>query len=353
MKAWVFYEPEVMKLEERPVPVPQEDEVLIRVRACGICGSDVAYYWGASSLETPDGKGPLVLGHEFSGEVVEVGKIPAARKLFQPGDRVTVNPVQYCNTCEICHRGLVNLCENKGVLGVSQDGGFAEYLVSHYQHLYTLPEPVSFEAGAFIEPLADAMYAVKNLSVELGNTVVVYGPGSIGLALVSLVKNSGAGKVILVGTRDYRLEMGITMGADVVVNLAESSSPHYAPDLRELVHSLTGGRMADRAVVVTGSREAMQSALAVTGRRSRIVYFGLPGDRDRIEVPALESILWDKTVVFSWLAPFTWVEAIGAIASGLIDPKPLITHQVPLTDVMEGLKIAREKKGNPIKVMVV
>ncbi|HSV31623.1 MAG TPA: alcohol dehydrogenase catalytic domain-containing protein [Atribacteraceae bacterium] len=352
MKTWVFYEPESMKLEERPIPVPREDEVLIRVKACGICGSDLAYYWGDSSLETSDGKGPLVLGHEFAGEVVEVGTIPSSKKLFRPGDRVTVNPVQYCNTCEICHRGLVNLCENKGVLGVSQDGGFAEYVISHYQHLYILPDSVSFQAGAFVEPLANAVYALQKLSVDPGNSVVVFGPGSIGLSLVSLIKHSGAGKVVLTGTRDYRLEMGKRMEADVVLNLADSASPYYTGNLRDRIAGLTGGRMADRAIVATGSKEAMQSALAVTGRRSRIVYFGLPGDRDRVEVPALESILWDKTIVFSWLAPFTWGEAIGAISGGLIDPEPLITHRVSLEGLLEGLTIAREKKGNPIKVMV-
>ncbi|MEN3188468.1 MAG: alcohol dehydrogenase catalytic domain-containing protein [Atribacterota bacterium] len=113
MKAWIFYEPEVMKFEEVPVPEVADDEILIRVRACGICGSDVAYYWGFSPLETPTGKGPLILGHKFSGEVVKVGKIPAERKLFSVSDRVTVKPVQYCNACEVCHRGFVNLCENK------------------------------------------------------------------------------------------------------------------------------------------------------------------------------------------------------------------------------------------------
>lgn len=353
MKAWVFYEPEVMEFEEVPVPAIADDEVLIRVRACGICGSDVAYYWGLSPLETPTGKGPLILGHEFSGEVVQVGKVPKERKLFSVGDRVTVNPVQYCNACEVCYRGFVNLCENKKVLGVSAHGAFAEYVASHYTHVYKLPENVSFKAGAFVEPLANAVYGVKNLQVSLGDTVVVFGPGAIGLSVVSLVKRSGAGKVILVGTQDFRLQVGKEMGADELINLKDTVSPYYTANVVERVAQLTGGRMADRVIVVTGSKDAMQLALEVSGRRSNIVYFGLPGAKDVIEVPALPSIFWDKNIRFSWLAPFTWVEAIQSIAGGLVNAERLITHTFPLEGLMEGLQVAREKKGNPLKVMVV
>ncbi len=352
MKAWVFQEPESMQLTEREIPKPTAEELLIKVKACGVCGSDVAYYWGDSSLETPDGKGPLVLGHEFSGEVVEVGDIPASKNLFHPGDRVTVNPVQYCNTCDVCHRGQVNLCENKGVLGVSADGAFAEYVVSHYQHAYHLPDSVSFEAGAFAEPLACGTYAVKNLDVSLGGTVVVFGPGAIGLSIVSLAKANGAGKVILAGTRDYRLEAGKSMGADTVLNTIDASSPYYCADITKEISDLTQGKMAERVIVATGSKEAMHLALEVSGRRSVIVYFGLPGDRDRVEVPALQSILWDKTIKFSWLASFTWVEAIKAIQSGLVDTSPLITHTFSLEQLMEALIVSKEKKGNPLKVMV-
>ena len=352
MKAWVFYEPEKMQFEEVDVPSLQDDQILIRVKNCGICGSDVAYYWGASSLETPTGKGPLILGHELSGEVVAVGKIPAEKKLFQVGDRVTAKPVQYCNSCEVCYRGYVNLCENKRVLGVSINGGFAEYLASHYNHVYKLPSHVSYEAGAFVEPLADAFYGVKNLQVGLGNTVVVFGPGPIGLAVVALVKGIGAGRVILVGTRDYRLEIGRKMGADEFINTQDTISPYYTSDLVGKMKELTGGKMAERAIVVTGSKIAMQQALEVTGRRSVIVYFGLPGDKDVIEVPAVQSILMDKTIRFSWLAPLTWVEAIGAIDTGLVAAEKLITHRFPLEQLMEGLLVAKEKRGNPLKVMI-
>ncbi|MFW6137844.1 MAG: alcohol dehydrogenase catalytic domain-containing protein, partial [Spirochaetota bacterium] len=162
MKAMVFYEPLNMKYEEIAIPQIGPDEVLIKVKTCGICGSDVAYYWGWSPLETSDGKGPLVLGHEFSGEVAELGEIPQKLGLYQVGDRATADPVQYCNTCEVCKKGQVNLCENKDVLGVSVNGAFAEYIKAKYTSVFKLPDGVSFEQGAFCEPLADAMYGVQN-----------------------------------------------------------------------------------------------------------------------------------------------------------------------------------------------
>ncbi|MCD6156342.1 MAG: alcohol dehydrogenase catalytic domain-containing protein [Candidatus Atribacteria bacterium] len=352
MKAWVFYEPNRMELEEVPVPKPAPDEVLIRVRCCGICGSDVAYFYGMSPLETPTGKGPLILGHEFSGEVVEVGDIPTQKDLFKPGDKVTANPVQYCNACEVCYKGFVNLCENKKVLGVSTNGGFAEFVVSNYNHVYKLPESVSFEAGAFVEPLANAVYGIKNLEIGLGDDVVVFGPGPIGLSIVALAKRSGAGRVFLVGTRDYRLEAGKKLGADLLINTVNPSSPYYVSDLKAKIAELTDSKMADRVIVVTGSREAMQQALEISGRRSVIVYFGLPGEKDVVEVPALASILWDKTIRFSWLAPFTWVEAIKVLNSKIVDAEELVTHKLPLDKLKEGLEIAKEKKGNPLKVMI-
>jgi L-iditol 2-dehydrogenase len=155
-----------------------------------------------------------------------------------------------------------------------------------------------------------------------------------------------------VGTRDYRLEVGKKLGADVLINTVNTSSPYYASDLKAKIAELTDSKMADRVIVVTGSREAMQQALEISGRRSVIVYFGLPGEKDFVQVPALSSILWDKTIRFSWLAPFTWVEAIKVLKSGIIDADALVTHKLPLEKLKEGLEIAKEKKGNPLKVMI-
>jgi L-iditol 2-dehydrogenase len=321
------------------------------VRACGICGSDVAYYFGNSSLETPDGKGPCILGHEFSGEVVEVGAIPQALGLFTPGDRVVLDPVQYCNACEICKKGQPNLCETKTVLGVSTDGGFAELARSSYTGVHRLPDNVSYEAGALTEPLACATYAVQNLNVQPGDCVVVYGPGAIGLMMVQLAKARGAGTVVLVGTRDYRLQAGKELGADHALS-TEAGSAFFCEDIPGFVTDLTNGKMANGAVTATSGLAAMEQALEVTGRRSTIVYFGLPGDQDRLSVPVLNQILWDKQIRFSWLAPNTWPAALQALATGLVSVAPLVNRTYSLADLTTALHEVKNRQGDPLKPVV-
>jgi len=350
MHAQIFYEPENMRLEEVPVPEIGEDEVLVRVKATGICGSDIAYYFGVSSLETESGKGPLILGHELTGEVTQVGSV--ARKLFREGDRVVLNPVQYCNACPLCLKGQVNLCENKTVLGVSVDGGFAEYCKAKATAAVKLPDNVSYEAGALTEPLADAVYAVQNADLHLGDSVAIFGPGTIGLMMVQLAKVSGAGQLFLIGTRDERLRLGGQFGADVLLNTAQPESEFYCADLPAAIAERTNGLMVDRAITATGSLDAMHAALAITGRRSVIVFFGLPGDKDVIQVPALRSILWDKTIRFSWLSPLTWPRALQALATGLVDVQPLLTHRYALPDLIPALGEVRAREGGAIKAVV-
>lgn len=352
MKVQMFLEPEKMGMEDIEIPAISDEEVLIKVKRCGICGSDVAYYYGDSSLETETGKGPLVLGHELSGEVVEVGAIPKRLGLFKPGDRVAPDPVQYCNACENCKRGYVNLCANAGVLGVSVNGGFAEYCASHYTGLHQIPDNVSYEQAAMTEPLADAVYAVQKMAIEPGNFAVVIGAGVIGAMMVQLAKSCGAGKVAYVGTRDYRLEVGQKMGADFLINVSDADSPYYVTDIKEAIGDLTNGRFADAVVTPTGSVQAMEDALEISGRRARVVYFGLPADDAVIRIPALDSIVNDKTIRFSWLAPLTWPTALQAIASGLVDVGNLHSHTIGLEELVEGIANVKSRKDNVLKAQV-
>jgi len=352
MKAQVFVEPMKMDMQEVPIPKPKDDEVLVRVKACGICGSDVAYYFGNASLETPTGKGPLILGHEFSAEVAEVGAIPKRLGLFQPGDRVVLDPVQYCNACRVCKQGYVNLCEKKAVLGVSTNGGFAEYCVSNFTGVHKLADNVSYEEAAMTEPLACATYGVKNMAITPGDFAVVMGAGAIGCMMVQMIKASGAGKVVSTDVVDYRLDMARKCGADEAFNVADANSKYYLADLKKRIEEMTDGRMADAVITPTGSVDAMEMALEISGRRARIVFFGLPSDTAQVRVPALKSILWDKTIRFSWLAPLVWPTALEAIANGLIDLKPLMSHKIPLEELKSGLGRVRDKQENVMKTVV-
>jgi len=343
MKAQVFYEPEVMKLEEVDIPQITDEQVLVRVKACGICGSDVAYYFGASSLETPTGKGPLILGHEFTGEVVEVGKIPESLGLFKPGDRVVLDPVQYCNACEVCKKGYVNLCENKTVLGVSVDGGFAEYCAVKYTGVHKLPDNVSYEQGSLTEPLADAVYGVENMQISPGDFCVVIGPGPIGIMMVQLAKASGAGKVVLVGTRDYRLQIGLEVGADEVFNTGDKSSPIYTDDLKGKIEELSGGRFADAVIVATGSVEAMEMAveyLAPGGVMN--IFAGLPrGTKAELDL----SLVYTRDVRFVGTSGSRirhLQRVLEKARAGVLNPNRSVAAISGIHGAWEGLKAVRE-----------
>jgi len=353
MKAQVLYEPNVMKLEEVDVPEIMDNEVLVKIKAVGICGSDISYYFGHSPLGTDDGKGPLVIGHEMSGEVVKVGSIPAGMGLFKPGDRVALNPVMQCNACPACLNGQFNVCSNMlGVLGVSVNGGFAEYCKANYTHVYKLPDNVTFEEAALAEPLACATYAVKQLEVGLGQTVVVFGPGGIGLMMSQLAKSLGAGKVILVGITDFPLGVGLELGVDHVINTADKSSKYYAESLPEKIIELTGG-LAERCLVATSGMDALQAALDVTGNRSTIVYFGLPGPEDELKINVLDAINKDRIIKFSWLAPGTWDTVLRAVAAKKVRLDEIITHKFSLEDLSKGIDFMKNSIENKIKGIVV
>jgi L-iditol 2-dehydrogenase len=196
------------------------------------------------------------------------------------------------------------------------------------------------------------MYAVQNLEVTLGDFAVVIGPGPIGLAEAQLIKSSGAGTLVVLGTRDYRLEIAKKGGADYVFNTVDTGSKYYVKDVKAKITELTGGKMADRVLVATGNPKVMELPFQLSGRRSVIVFFGLPGDQDVLKVPVLDTILWDKKINFSWLAPLTWPKAINAIATGLINVDELVTHRYKLEDLITGLEDVKNRKGNPLKALV-
>jgi L-iditol 2-dehydrogenase len=349
MKAAVFTDIEKIEMAEVPVPRVGEADVLVKVKACGICGSDISYFYGLS----PTGKMPIILGHEFTGEVVEVGAIAKSKNLFKPGDRVVVNPVQHCNACYACASGHTNLCQHMSVPGVDADGAFAEYALSRYTGLFKLADNVSYAAGAFIEPLACAVYAMNKLEIVPGNSVAIFGPGPIGIMMVQIAKKTGAGKVIMIGTRDYRLEEARKWGADCVFNIKDQKSSYYASDLKAAIADVTNGNLADRAINPTGDNAAFEQSIDVTGGGAIIVHFGLPNADDVIHVPADAFHKADKQIRASWLAPGVWPQTINMIAEGLLNLEPLVSHTRPLSEAAQAIMDLKNRVDNPIKVQIV
>lgn len=353
MKVNRFMEPLKMEYREEQIPQIDPTEVLIKVKATGICGSDLVYYYGESPLDTADGKGPLILGHEFSGEIVEIGEAAAQLNLFEAGDHVAVNPVQTCNACPACLRGEFNECTHAGVIGTSVDGAMAEYVKAKYTNVYKIDKSIPFEFAAISEPLACATHAVNRLDILPGQTVVVYGVGGIGLMMTQLCKAFGAGKVIVVARKDYGLEKALDCGADYVINNSRTDSKYYAENVSERVRELNGGELAQRAILATGNINALQDALNVTGPCSTVVFFGQAGPDDRLSVAVLDCLKAEKTLKFSWLAPLVWDQVFKLIATGQVDLSKIITHRFSLEDAEKGIKFMRESKENKVKGVIV
>jgi L-iditol 2-dehydrogenase len=352
MKAQNFYEPLVMKLEEHDVPEIADNEVLVKVKAVGICGSDISYYYGHSPLDTPGGKGPLYLGHEASGVVAKAGSVSGKLGLFKEGDRVAINPVQQCNACPACMRGQFNECGHSEVIGVSVNGCLAEYVKVKYTHVYKIPDEVSFESAALAEPLACSTHGIKLLDIELGQTVAVYGAGGIGLMMIQLAKASGAGRVIAVGVNDFGLGKARELGAAHIINVRDTNSPYYTDNAAEKTAEINGGVKAPRCIVATSNMNALQDALKITGPCSTIVYFGLPSPADELRIPVLEAIQAERTLKFSWLAPLVWDNVFAALASGQVRLDPIITHKFKLEEAEAGIKFMKEAKEDKIKGLV-
>ncbi len=234
-------------------PHPGPDEVMIQVKACGICGSDIHGMDGSSGRRIP----PLVMGHEAAGVISALGDQVTE---WQVGDRVTFDSTIYCGECFYCRRGEVNLCDNRRVLGVScadykQDGAFAEYIIVPRRILYRLPEEVSFIQAAMVEPLSVAVHAVHRTPISLNDSAVVVGAGMIGLLVIQALRLAGCGQIIAVDLDEGRLELAQTLGADYGL----PGNPQ--DDLIRKIQALTGGRGADVAFEVVGSPPSFQTAL--------------------------------------------------------------------------------------------
>jgi threonine dehydrogenase-like Zn-dependent dehydrogenase len=342
MRAAVFYEANDLRVEDVPEPTIAEDEVLVEVAACGFCGSDVEYYYGKSHVGTATGKGPLVLGHEFSGRIVGMGKIAGTYGLKE-GDRVAVCPIQSCGACDSCRAAKPQFCANLSVLGVTTNGGFAQFAKTKAAHAYKLPDSLTDEQGAFVEMLAAAVNAVHKAEVEPDDFAVVYGPGPVGLSMVQLLKNEGA-RVAIVGTGGYRLDVAKKLGADFVFETGDG--------LAEKIQEANGGRLADRVIVATGSMTANQQALEISGPGSTVIYMGVTAPTDNVQLPMLTSLIQDKTIRFSLWYPFQWPRTISILAHNELDTGPIITHSASLEGIGDAIARVVGREDGVLKTVI-
>ena len=312
---------EYKRLDVRDVPTPEvgERDVLVRVHACGICGSDVHGYDGSSGRRIP----PAVMGHEAAGVVERIG---ADVERVSPGDRVTFDSTVSCGRCEYCRAGRSNLCDQRKVLGVScgdyrQAGAFAEFVAVPEHIVYRLPGEVSFEHAAMVEPVSVAVHAVARAPMPARSAVVV-GAGTIGLLVIQALRAAGAGRVIAVDVDEGKLALARKLGADVVLNPT-------AVDVPMEVRGLTEGG-ADVALECVGATEPIKTAVACVRKGGSVVLVGnvSPG----IQLPLQAVVTGELTLLGTCASNGEYPRAIELLRTGAIDVRPLITLVAPLAE---------------------
>ena len=343
MKAAVLEKIEKLEVKEIPDPVVQEGEIVIKVKSCAICGTDIkVFHHGHKHIRFP-----RVTGHEVSGVIVALGKNVIG---YQEGQRVAVAPAIPCGKCYYCRRGIEAMCENLTAIGYHYDGGFAQLMrvpvdAVNNGCVNSIPENISFEGASLAEPLACAINGQELSKIKFGDTVVVIGAGPIGCFHAELARIKGARKVILVDISSARLEKAKFTGSDIYIDSSREN-------LQERVFEETEGRGADKIIVAAGSGRAQEDSLKIVAKCGIINFFGgLPKDKPTINFDSNVLHYGECYVVGTHgSAPRHNRLALEILAKRKIDAKNYITGKFPLAEIRKGLKMAEEKNG--LKIII-
>lgn len=328
MKSSVFYSKHDLRIEERPMPEVGRDDVLIQVKACGICGTDVHIY--AGNPGSADVTKPTILGHEFSGQVVQVGENVSN---FKEGDRVCVDPNWYCGNCDACRNGVVHYCENMLSYGVTLDGGFAEYCSVNKQQVYHLGKNTSYEQGAMVEPLGCCLHGIDMCEIKTGDHVVVIGGGMIGLLMMQLAKLEGAAKVALLEPVLAKREVALRMGADICIDPINENAKE------ELEKA--GFNWVNVVIECVGNTKTIEQAINIAGNKSIVMMFGLTAPDDTVAVKPFTLFKKEIVLKASFINPCTQKRALDLIDAGRIDVTSMIYEICELEKLEEILKDAK------------
>ncbi|MDO4621436.1 MAG: alcohol dehydrogenase catalytic domain-containing protein [Eubacteriales bacterium] len=343
MKAVQFMEPEVIQVNEVPDPVMKDNEVVAKVEYAGICGTDMDLLTG-DMVHIKNGmtKYPIIPGHEWSGTVIKVGKDV---KGFKVGDRVTADVSLGCGECPMCRKGFYNLCPNREVIGSyrNRQGAFAEKIAAPQRHLYKIPDGVSMEEAALVEPAGTAAYAVKRANITMGSKVLIMGDGPIGQLAAQFAKLNGASQVIVSGSWDEKLAVARECGADATINY------HNVDTVEEVIRLTDGG--PDVIIESTGNAMAVNQAIKAVKPNGKIVFISWYTLQE-IPIPMNQVIVKNLDLICTLASPNVFDAVLDYMATGKINVKPLITHVEPLEKVSDMIKLVREKKVYRNKILL-
>ena len=337
MKASYFLGKGSFEVRQAPELHPGPGEVVIKNMVCGVCGTDVHIFHGEPG--SADVNPPVVLGHEYSGEVVEVGEGVTALK---PGDHVTVDPNIYCGECVYCRNGKKQLCETMQAVGVTRDGGFGEYSLVPAAQAFKLGDSVPYEAGAMAEPVACCLHGIDLAGIKAGDRVCIVGGGAIGLIMLQLAKLSGASTLVLSEPNEKRRQVALSLGADAAIDPT-------APDARSAYEAALGDG-ADVVIECVGNNAAVKSAFQLAKKGATIVLFSVPKVDATFDLPLFDVYKKELTIRGSFVNPDTHERAVRLINSGKLDFTSIITHRFNLDQLPEA--IAMQMSSESIKVVV-
>ena len=341
MKALIYTKPYCFEYSDFPDPAVGDDDVLIRVKACGICGSDVHGYTGKTGRRIP----PLIMGHEAAGIIEEVGKNV---KDFERNDRVCFDSTVYCNKCEPCCKGWYNRCENRQVLGVSiptfkRHGAFAEYVAVPWWIVSKIPNSMSFVHSALLEPVSIAMHAANRAPISANDTVVVIGAGTIGLFILQASRLRRASKFIVSDINEFRLDIARKLGADEVVNPGKSA-------LKKAILGKTNDKGADVTFEAVGYADTFQDAVSVTKIGGHVVAVG--NLQKTAEFNLQELVARELTFTGSYASSGEFRDCIELVASGKINVEPLISDVLPLEEGPRAFERLLKAEENLLKIVL-
>lgn len=337
MKASYFLGKGSFEVRQAPELHPGPGEVVIKNMVCGVCGTDVHIFHGEPG--SADVNPPVVLGHEYSGEVVEVGEGVTALK---PGDHVTVDPNIYCGECVYCRNGKKQLCETMQAVGVTRDGGFGEYSLVPAAQAFKLGDSVPYEAGAMAEPVACCLHGIDLAGIKAGDRVCIVGGGAIGLIMLQLAKLSGASSLVLSEPNEKRRQVALSLGADAAIDPT-------APDAGSAYEAALGDG-ADVVIECVGNNAAVKSAFQLAKKGATIVLFSVPKVDATFDLPLFDVYKKELTIKGSFVNPDTHERAVRLINSGKLDFTSIITHRFNLDQLPEA--IAMQMSSESIKVVV-
>ena len=333
----VLTAPGKVEFQERKLPALAPKDVLIGVKASAICGSDLHIFKG----KHPFAPLPMAIGHELSGQVLETGRDVSKVK---SGDRVTVEPVLVCGQCYFCRRGSYHLCQNISFQYRKGQGGFAPYFVAQEDWVHRLPENISYEEGALIEPLSVAVHAVGRAGLKPGETVAIFGAGAVGLLLLLLSKNTGASDTFVVDVQDRRLKKAKELGAIEVLNNSRE-------DAAQAILEKTAQLGVDKSFEAVGFERTLVQSLQVLKKGGTSVLIGI-FENPEVRIPV--NLFIQREISLAGTQGYCWdfQTALKWVGTGKIRLGDILTHVLPLTSLQEGFDLLMDPKGNAIKVVV-